>query len=167
MAKKTTITKANVSKLNKVAKILQTFSATGASNASKLTGPVISITDIYTVGKTGNNVQFNLTINTKGTGASTNAFLHNTTGPVLQVITGGKDSLSNIDLGIDSNLNGVILKITTIVTATDLTPVPVALNVQFSMSGGQAAKDFPLPPNQFNDVGDSFIIDYTIIIFQA
>jgi hypothetical protein len=43
----------------------------------------------------------------------------------------------------------------------------VALDVELSISGGQVTKNFPLPARQFTNVGESFIIDTEIIIFQA
>lgn len=162
------MTKANTAKLNKVAKVLQAFTATASPAASAPDGPVISITDIYTVGNSGNEVILNLLFNTKGVGATTDAFLHNVSMPDKPIVPPGtRDSLVNVSLGIDKDLNGIILKSKSVVTATNLTPVPVALNVEFILSGGQATKNFPLPARQFTNVGDSFIIDYTIIIFQA
>jgi hypothetical protein len=171
MGKKKIMTMANVSKLNKVVSILQNFTAAVpdmvASGTPNVDGPVLSITDIYTVGNLGNQVTFDLLIRTKGAGALTDAVLHKSDGTDMTVITGARDSLSGIALGTDSSLNGIFLKIKSVVSATNLTPVPTALDVMLSMSGGQVVKSFPLPPRQFNAVGNSFIIDYTIIIFQA
>lgn len=160
------MTKANKVKLNKVAQVLQTFAA-NAANTAVAGSTVIPITDIYTVGNSGNPVTFDLVFRTKGVGALTDAVINNVTPPDKVIVSGGKDSLLKMLLGADKDLNGTILKIKSVVTATNLTPVPAALDVNLSITGGQAIKTFPLPPRQFTNVGDSFIIDFTIIIFQA
>jgi hypothetical protein len=168
MAKTKTITKANKAKLNKVAQTLQAFTASTAATAASSSAPVVSITDIYTIGNSGNQITFSLVFKTKGVGALTDAVLHNVTSPDKPIVTGGKDSLLNIPLGIDTSLNGIFLKINSVVAATNLTtPLPAALDVDFSLMGGQVTKNFPLPNRQFNKVGDSFILDFTIIIFQS
>ena len=168
MAKTKSITKANKIKLNKVAKTLQAFTATASTTTPSTTAAlVISITDVYTIGNTGSPITFNLVFKTKGVGALTDAVLHNVTSPDKPIVTGGQDSLLNISLGIDRDLNGIILKVKSVVTATNLTPLPSALDVEFSLMGGQVTKTFPLPDRQFNNMGDSFILDFTIIIFQS
>ena len=167
MAKTKSMTKANKIKLNKIAQVLQTFAANNTANAAAVGSVVIPITDIYTVGNSGNQVIFNLIFGTKGVGALTDAVLNNVSPPDKIIVTGGKDSLLKIPLGTDKDLNGTILKIKSVVTATNFTPVPAALDVKFSLTGGQVTKNFPLPPGEFTNVGDTFIIDFTIIIFQA
>src|SRR5258705_11957896 len=117
MGKTKSITKANVSKLNKVAKTLQAFTATATPATSDTDGTVIPITDVYTVGNSGNEVILNLLFNTRGVGATTDAFLHTVSTPDKQIVPSGtRDSLVNISLGIDKDLNGVILKTKSIVT---------------------------------------------------
>jgi hypothetical protein len=167
MAKARSMTKANKVKLNKVAQVLQTFAANNTASAAAIGSTVIPVTEIYTVGNSGNPVTFNLIFGTKGVGALTDAVINNVNPPDKIIVTGGKDSLLKTLLGTDKELNGTILKIKSVVTATNFTPVPTALNVKFSLTGGQVTKDFPLPPGQFTNVGDTFILDYTIIIFQA
>lgn len=165
MAKKK-ITKANVLKLNKVASTLKTFTDANSVTASSTTGPIIPITDVYAIGNSGNQVTFDLVYNTKGVGALTDASLHSAATPNQIIGTPGmKDSLQNILVGTDTSINGSILKIQSIVTASPLTPVPAALDVDFTLNGGNATKNFPVSPGQFNKVGDSFILDITIIIF--
>lgn len=167
MAKTKSMTKANKVKLNKVAQVLQTFAANNIANTAVAGSTVIPITDIYTVGNSGATVSFDLVFRTKGVGALTDAVINNVTPPDKVIVAGGKDSLLKMPLGTDKDLNGTILKIKSVVTATNLTPVPTALETDLSLTGGQAIKTFPLPPGQFTNVGDSFILDFTIIIFQA
>lgn len=167
MAKRKKISKADINKLSKVAATLQNFAASANAAPADAGGPFISVTDTYTVGNSGNPVSFDLSFLTRGVGALTDASLHAANVPDKVLFTGSKDNISDSPLGNDSDLNGRILRLRTAVGATELTPIPSALNITFVLKGGTASKTIPIPDTQITSAGQAFVIDYTILIFQA
>lgn len=167
MAKTNKIAKLKKKASDAVETILQKINAPSSAVESDNNGPLITITKFYIIKKIGNDVTFSLVINTKGAGALTDATLHKPSVNDKIILSGAKDNQVNISVDKDTNLDVATLNVRSVVTATNLTPVPVPLAVVFSMSGGQADETFPIPARQFNNVGDVFILDFSITIFQS
>ena len=167
MAKANKIAKLKIKASDLVATILKKINASSSDAESSTNGPLVTITKFYIIKNIGNNVTFSLVINTKGAGALTDATLHKPNISDKIILSGVKDSQLNVPVDKDTSLDVATLNVRTVVTSTNLTPVPVPLDVVFSMSGGQADETFPIPARQFNKVGDVFILDFSITIFQS
>ena len=167
MAKTKTISKATKLKMIKAAQTLNAFPSEKNDTPASKALNVLPVTDTYILGKTGSGVTFSLIFNNKGVGALTDAELHNVTDPDKVLVKGGRDSQINIAIGTDNNLNAIFLNINAVVAATNLTPLPSDLDVDFSITGGIVPRTYTIPPAQFKNVGDSFIIDISIFLFQS
>ncbi|MEO6685204.1 MAG: hypothetical protein ABIN24_04535 [Dyadobacter sp.] len=161
MAKKKNVkTKANKLRLANAVQILKGFT-TGLNSDD-----VISFTDLYQVNNSSSPITFTLQFNNIGVGATTDAVLHDVhSGDVIKADK-ARDSLINIPVDTNKNVDGKFLNIKSEVTATSLTPVPDDLKVAFSISGGTENKNFILPDAKFESSGNSIFIDISIFFFH-
>lgn len=160
MAKKKKLTEANKKKLINAGETLKNFATSSAVEN------ILNVTDIYDVNNAGTLVTFDLVFLTKGVGAITTAVLHDAITSVdLPIATDERDSLIKHPIKIDSVVNRKFLKMVAKVAATNLTPVPADLKVNFILSGGASDKNIPIPPASFKEVGDQVIIDFSIFFF--
>ncbi|HET9057979.1 MAG TPA: hypothetical protein VFN30_14120 [Chitinophagaceae bacterium] len=158
--KKKGITKANKTKLVKSVTALKDF----VTKDSSLGG--VTITNLYQVNNSANQVTFDLDFRNFGVSAVTKAELHDVNGTDVQLLNDVPGSLSNIPVGSNTLIDGKFLNIKSIVTASSQTPVPQNLNVSFSIDGGATTQAYPMPPAAFNNTGDSIVIDISIFFFH-
>lgn len=160
MAKKNVRTKANKIKLTKALQTIRSFS----SEESSLNG--VTLTDLYQVNNSSNDVSFALDFKNFGVAATTDAVLHDVNGSDTSLVNKATGSISNKVVGTNSGVDGKFLNITSAVTASSQTPVPVDLKVEFSISGGVAPRTYIITSATFNSVGDTIIIDISIFFFH-
>ncbi len=162
MAKKTK----KVSKAAKV-KLTRALETIRAFNAEEALLKSVSLTDLYQVNNTlPNQVTFNLDFKNFGTATLTDAVLHDVNGTDKILLNKVSGSITNQPIDTNKEADGKFLNITSVVTATNQTPVPQDLKVDFSIAGGMASKSYAIPSATFNSVGDSIIIDISIFFFH-
>lgn len=161
MAKKK---KANIApdkkKLVKALETLKSF-----KSESSVEG-IITVTDSFQIRNIDNNITFSLIFNTTGVGATTDAVLHDINSGDEIIVSGARDSLFNFPVRKGKIVNTKFLIIKSIVTATDLTPVPINLKAIFYLSDGVQTLNYAIPEAKFTQVGGSVIIDISIFFYQ-
>jgi hypothetical protein len=159
-AKKKKLTRAGMLKLVKAGETLRTFSTRTALE------DVLTVTDIYDVNKDGKDIIFDLIFTTRGVGAITNAVLHDAmTGEDSPVATDELDSIRAHPINTDIVVNRKFLKMRSLITASNETPVPAGLEVNFTISGGVAPKTYAIPPATFTEVGSQVELLISIFFF--
>lgn len=164
MAKKTKkVSKAAEVKLAKALETIRAFSTEEAS----LNG--VALRDIYQVNKDSlNQITFTLDFRNFGVSAVTDsAVLHDVNGTDKTLVSGVTGSILNEPVGTNEEANGKFLNILSSVMATNETPVPQDLKVDFSITGGAAPRNYTIPNATFNSVGDRIIIDISIFFFHV
>lgn len=166
MAKANKKTEKKDSVSDMIAAVLKKVNAPGQADVGT-NGPVVTITDFYSIGNSGNSITFDLVFNNKGVGALTDATLHRPNLDDKELLNGGRDSQMNILVGKDNDLDVTTLNVKSVVAATEFTTVPAPLKVVFTLKGGKSYQTFTIPARKFNKVGDIFILDFTITLFQS
>jgi hypothetical protein len=168
MAQKKKLTKAGKLKLIKAVETIESFSVVSSEKdtSDSPVQDILNITDSYRIKNAGDPLTFNLIYKTKGVGAITNALLHNAVTSVnRQIVINERDSLVTHPIEIDTVANRQFLEMRSIVAATNLTPVPADLEVEFSISGGIDDKVYTIPPATFKASGDQIILEISIFFF--
>lgn len=136
----------------------------GSENATPenviVSGNDIILSDLYDVNSSGNMVSFTLRFNNIGVATTTDVFL----GPDQKA---SDEHGSLIDFPVDTNTNVAkkFLKIYSVITTTNLTPLPDHVKVDFIIKGGARQVSYPLPDYQLNEAGDSVNLDISIFFF--
>ncbi|MGF2413776.1 hypothetical protein [Ferruginibacter sp.] len=168
MAKKKKPTKTNKLKLIKAADMIEGFSVTSSEKdtSDSPIQDILNVTDSYRIKNIGSPLTFNLIFKTKGVGAITNAVLHNAiTSTDKPIVVNEKDSLQSHPIEMDTVANRQFLEMRSIVAATNLTPVPADLEVEFLISGGVEDKLYAIPAASFKEVGDQIVLEISIFFF--
>jgi hypothetical protein len=161
-------TKAAKLNLVKAADIIEKFSSSSAEKdlSDSPLQDILNITETYRIKNDGTPLAFTLRYRNPGVGAISNGKLHNPlTSKNTVIVNKEKDSLINHSIAVDTVANKQFLEIRSTVAASDLTPVPTDLSVEFSISGGVEDKEFSIPASAFKEVGDQIILDISIFFF--
>lgn len=154
MAKKK-ILKSTQNKIAKAVDILKSFSD------SSVSGSDIILNGIYLVNGSSDPVTLTMLFNNIGVATSTDVLLDNNS--LKSKIQG---SLTNFVVGTNAAVAGKFLKVFSAVGASNLTPVPDDLKIDFSLSGGVSTVSYPLPPFKLNKVGDKVNISISIFFLH-
>jgi hypothetical protein len=162
------VTKAAKIRLIKAANAIENFSASSAEKdlTDSPLQDILNITETYRINNDGSMLTFNLIYRNPGVAAITNAKLHDPISSTNAIVVNKEqDSLTNHSIAIDTMANKKFLEMRSIVVASDITPVPADLLVEFSISGGVEDVTFTVPPSSFKEVGDQIILDISIFFF--
>lgn len=157
-----------VSKMEKAKETISNFSEASSENdlTDSKVQQILNISDTYRIKNNGEQLTFNLIYKTEGVGAVSDGVLESINPPsVKQIVTKEKDSIINKLIAVDTEANRKFLNIKSLITATNLTPVPADFKAEFSISGGEEVKEFPVPEASFKEVGDQIILDISIFFF--
>lgn len=150
MAKKK-ILKSTQNKITKAVSTLKSFSDSAVS------GSDIILNGIYLINDSDNPVVLTILFNNIGIAASTEVMLDNNTIPPKV-----QGSLQNFVVGTNKEVAGKFIRIFSAAAATNLTPVPDDLKIDFSLSGGAGTVSYPLPPFTLSEVGSKVNISISI-----
>lgn len=152
---KNKIPKATQNKIAKAADVLKSFSD------SSVSGTDIVLNGIYLVNGSAGPVVLTMLFNNIGAATSTDIMLDtNTLAPKVQ------GSVTDFAVGTNAAVAGKFIKVFSAVAATNLTPVPDDLKVDFSLSGGAGPVSYPLPAFKLNNVGDKVNISISIFLLH-
>ncbi len=162
------LTKATKMKLMKAATAIQDFSGTTLTK-DKTDSPllaILNVTDSYRLLNNKSDITFTLKFLNVGVGATTNAVLADAlTDKEISIVKDERDSLINHAIKKDNIVNRKFLNLRTTITATELTTLPAALKVEFTIFGGIQDKTYEIPKASFKNKGESIIIDISIFFF--
>lgn len=154
MAKKK-ILKSTQNKIAKAVDVLKSFSDASVS------GNDIILNAIYLVNDTADAVKLTMQFNNIGAATSTDIMLDSST--LSSKIQG---SVQDFVVGTNAAAAGKFLKVFSAVAATNLTPVPDDLKIDFSLSGGASTVSYPFPPFTLNKVGDKANLSISIFFLH-